>query len=79
MKEEHTNKIMSKRKIIIILSIIIAIILLCVILLNRKSGVKINQKALAEEEQEVINLNLEIKQETNEEYKCFLTFISKEE
>lgn len=68
-----------KRKIIIIAIIIAIIILLCVVLLNRKSNNKIDQKVLAQEEQEVINLNLEIKQETNESYKCLLTFTSKDE
>lgn len=74
--KENKCGIRKNKKTIIFTIIIIAIILIGVILLNKNNTQKIQNKALAENENDLINLELEIKDETDESYKCLLTFTS---
>ena len=73
MKEKN------KKIIIIFIIIILLIILMSLILSKGNNTNKIGGIKLAEEETELINLNLEIKEETDESYKCLLTFASSDE
>ena len=78
-KVKHLNKIFQNKKIIIVMSIlvIIAVITLGILVRNQTKNVeKMNAKR---EEENNVQLNVEIKKETETAYECLLTFISNDE
>ncbi len=78
-KVKHLNKIFQNKKIIIVMSVlvIIAVITLGILVRNQTKNVeKMNAKR---EEENNVQLNVEIKKETETAYECLLTFISNDE
>jgi len=80
----NTHGILSKKKIIIFSLIITTIILttiilISIILLNRNHTVKIEEKLLAQKEAQLVELKIQLKEETEDKYKCLLIFTSNDE
>lgn len=77
----YKHRTFSKKILIFSAITIIVAMVIGILFLQRNNMTKANIERLAEEEleQELINLNIEIKQETSESYKCLLTFISNNE
>ena len=73
-------KNINKKRIFIILGIIVIVLIFIIIFLRiNKNIVKLNEEARTEAESDEINLKIDIKESTTDNYKCLLTFSSNNE
>ena len=73
-------KNINKKRIFIILGIIAIVLIFIIIFLRiNKNIVKLNEEARTEAESDEINLKIDIKESTTDNYKCLLTFSSNNE